>query len=299
MHFVQAACAQMIEALVANTKKKKPQIRAELETKSPNAVAVHYFNWLMRLVPPQPRKVHIASGLRDDPMLVGLKPQFELLISRLRSGHDVNEYLPLGAHTQAYSIGSNSSSYDKDGLLNFWGIHHFHFHKLSDKQGRRSERGRLLFTAIKRDDAYAIAVGPHEFANTRLLGIMRKEWPNSGLAAPLKGVLGTQRGGYTPDEIVQLRNAGIFTLHELDGDVFYVGAGTSAGTGDEVGWRASRFLETIVLAEEWSKTHKHAVRTAITQAGKIVPAKLELTVVLHWDNVILMEKNSRVGIPFL
>lgn len=300
MNFIQDVRQQIIDLLCTHTKKKKLQARQELEAKSDRDLAIIYFNWILRLIPPQPRQVHVASSVYTSPILVDLGKEFGLILRALERGDDLNDHLSEGALSIAYAAGSKSDSFDKDGLLNHWGIHHLHFFPTSDRQARKQKgRGRLIFVVIKPTDAYILALGHHrDFANSELIRVMSQEWPSLVEPFVLKGVVGLAGPGYTPDELVQLRKAGISALTEVDGKVYIPGAITTAGTSDDAGIRASKLLRAVKSLREWCASNEAAIRGAIGSVGKPQPTSLKLKAVLQWDRLVVVEEESSVGLRF-
>lgn len=299
MTFVDGARAQMIDHLVAHTRKTSVEVRAELQGMRVDDLAIRYFNWILRLIPPQPRRIYVAPSVYASPVLSDLGSEFAGIVGKIEKGEDVNGYLSEGAKTIAFSKASRSDSFDKDGLLNHWGIHHLHFHTITDKVGRKKVgRGRLIFIVIRPEDAYIVAIGDHgSFADRDLVATVRREWPELGLVQPLKGVIGVSRD-YDPAELVKLRKAGVTAITMIDGQACMTGAITSAGTSDEAGRRASRFLRCLHWLEQWCVTHEMTIRNHIDKAGRQQPAQLNLTVAIEWDRIVLIEKSSAVALRF-
>lgn len=122
----------------------------------------------------------------------------------------------------------------RDHLLNDWGIHHFHL-GLTPEANRPEfiERtGDLLFALVRPETIYAIGFWPHEFEDTEVLKIIQKNWPSILEPARCKNVVGMENPDKTPDEIRQLRQAGIMTMQQVGGSVFFSPGGGFSSTGD-------------------------------------------------------------------
>jgi len=122
----------------------------------------------------------------------------------------------------------------RDHLLNDWGVHHFHL-GLAPKPDQPSfmERtGNLLFALVRREAFYAIGFWHHQFEDAEVLKVIQKNWPQLLESDRCKGIVGMENPNITADEIRQLRQAGIMTLHQVGNQVFFPPGGGFTSTGD-------------------------------------------------------------------
>jgi hypothetical protein len=174
-----------------------------------------------RCVEPRKRGVREAKELACP---AELKNGYEAFKTKVMAGEDLRPYLSTGIERLR----------SRDHLLNDWGIHHFHL-GLTPKanQPEFMERtGDVLFAMVRPETIYAIGFWHHEFEDAAVLKIIQKNWPRILETARCKNVVGMENPNKTPDEIRQLRQAGIMTLQQVGGSVFFSPGGGFSSTGD-------------------------------------------------------------------
>lgn len=227
-----------------------PGDRGALASKGTYDLLTIYVNWLRRLVPAQPRRVHSSEALLASQCSLADKHRTGLdqLIAKIETGSCIRPHLSTrieqGFTPQDPAEGKAlQKRRDLDLLLNECGVHHLHLGQKLRKDGfverkRSDPPAPLLFAAFRPYDAYLIDLMPHDdWTSTHLLEVLVREWPEAGLLVKkLKGIApGTN---YSPHDRKKLRNAGITTSVIIDGEVYTpIGlslAGYSTQTSNEV-----------------------------------------------------------------
>ena len=166
-----------------------------------------------RRIATRPRNVHKAAYT----VPAHLVPGEQQLIEKVKSGGD------LWPH-QSRQIGNAAV---EDGMLNDYGIQHFHLGTVPDPKHPNLIQGtcELLFAVVKENDLYVLGIFDHKASSKQdLLNIIQANWPELIDPYTLKGgehmeVLGLRRN-YTDEEVLKLRKVGINALtQEADGSV--------------------------------------------------------------------------------
>ena len=143
---------------VPNTKAS----RESLENQHLISVLFHYLHWASRLIPLRPRKVFITEALTKEPTWIAQGEDIAQIISKAKSGDDLNEHLSNDVLSQGYSPDSEISRQKnrwlcKDQLLNMQGFHHLHL-----KAGKSGKGKLLLLIKITRYEFHIIGLFTHD-----------------------------------------------------------------------------------------------------------------------------------------
>jgi hypothetical protein len=98
-----------------------------------------------------------------------------------------------GADLWPRMSGRHMSLDNLDGLLNEWGVHHFHLGTASkaDGSGLIERTGPVLFARVTENDFYAINVYHHgEWEKTSVLESLHRNWPDTIRQYRLNGIAG-------------------------------------------------------------------------------------------------------------
>lgn len=149
-----------------------------------------------------------------------LKDGWELLRKRIESGEDLTMNLSKRAYKPK----------NKDGMLNEWGVHHFH---LNERKGGGFIHGtkELLFAWLVDDVFYAIGVFDHDsWVDEDIIEIMSRNWPNELAKYKVQGNVSPTH--LTEQQRKALRQAGVNTMvtTKNGGSYFAIGGGL-AGSG--------------------------------------------------------------------
>lgn len=201
---------------------------------SPRDLGVKYFNVLKRRVPTRPRKVHVASLFACP---ADQQAGCDQLREKFERGDDVNPHLSTALLRADYS----------DGLLNDWGIHHFHLGLVPHptRPGFVHRTGPLLYARVDDDDVYFIAVDAHgKWTDQQLLEVIADNWPNilSRYVAA-----GDNAAPITNDDVKNLRGAHMNTALQINGTTYLPAGGGLAGSGESADavFRATKSISEL------------------------------------------------------
>ncbi len=194
-----------------------------------------------RRISVQPRRLHFASFTVPDHLLEG----YESLIEKIKNGGDIWPH-------QSRKI---LKSKIEDGMLNDFGIQHFHLGigYLQNQPQLISGTSELLFAYVNDTDFYAIGIFDHSaWSNQSLLDIVHSNWPKITEPYTFKNPSPNSSlqlsQTYTNDDLAKLRNANINVItRRSDGSVAMgLGGGiTTAGTSVKVSRELSALQDYI------------------------------------------------------
>jgi hypothetical protein len=182
-------------------------------TASAYDVLFDLFDLVRRQVPQRARQVLRSQEFRCPIHLVS---GLVCLEEKLRLGLDVTPHTSRGTKRLRRP----------DGLLNDWGIHHFHLGVVIESDGYVRRTGVLLFAYVTDNEAYLIQTLPHNSWTERaLMDVLRGNWPD--LLHPLD--LHAAPSPMPSSSIRKARQGGVMTLHQFDDGliVFPPGGGYS------------------------------------------------------------------------
>jgi hypothetical protein len=239
---------------------------------------VEYRTWRGRFVAPQPRTVVISRELQESAALQEYSDALTALGQKIEAGEDLTPNLSTRIHQPFENIEAPSLEHrtDRDSMLAEWGLHHLHLSK--KLRGGAARRGNdVLFAAFTSDTAYLIDIRAHpkhaNWAAEDLFAIVVRNWPDSGLVHKTKALGLTQH--YSDEDRLQLRNAGISTMMEIDGKVYAPGplGQTLAGTPIQ----ATREAQALIWAlRPWRENFDATLATFSS-----VPADAYWTPAIH------------------
>lgn len=199
-----------------------------------------------RRVRPRPRRVHKAAYTVPPDRVDGERQ----LLEKVTAGGD------LWPH-QSRQMGKLTF---EDGMLNDYGIQHFHLGTTPDPKHPNLIAGtkELLFAVVKEDDFHVIGIYDHSaWSKQALLDVIHATWPKLSEPYTIKGGSGMEvrglRRNYTDAETAELRKHGINTLvQRADGGIqIGMGGGVStAGTSVAVRRETDKFLVAIEEVQE-------------------------------------------------
>jgi hypothetical protein len=187
-----------------------------------------------RRIPTRPRKVHKAQYTVPSHLVEGERQ----LLLKVEAGGD------LWPH-QSRKIVDVAV---EDGMLNDYGIQHFHLGTTPDPRRPQLIEGtkELLFAVVKHDDFYALGIFDHKaWSKQVLLEIVQKNWPLLIAPYTIKGALGLSRN-HTEEEAADLRKNNINLAHQRPDGTIHLGMGGLISTiGTSVA--ASRNADRLVI----------------------------------------------------
>jgi hypothetical protein len=266
-----------------------PGEKVTLASKRAVDLLIIYVNWLRRLVPARPRRVHRSKALIANQFAPAHHAGLDQLVAKIETGVNITPHLSRGI-LEGFKPQDPAKPKalprrrDLDLLLNDWGVHHLHLSTKLDKDGfvdrkrKRSDPPKLLLFAVFRsDDAYLIDLMQHgDWTRAHLLEVMVKEWPDAGLVSELKGLL----PGTTPmsdDDRKVMRNVGMGAPLEMDGKVYApIGYLTLAGTSIQTTMEVDRVLASLKWFQDRLSDNPAYIADLLRQHGLPVPSQLDL-----------------------
>lgn len=256
-------------------------------------VRLRYFNLQHRLIAQRPRRVHRARGFTcPSAVQTGLT----LLEEKITRGEDLRPHLSRGLLNIDYS----------DGLLNDWGIYHFHLGTTLDVDGFIVRTGALLFARITEDDAYLIDVRAHgAWTSLSLLKAVHANWPDTIEQFRLRGAVGLAyapgEGPPTDAEIAQLRRANVSVLHELcPGQVYAPPGGGYAtdGTSINVVRASDNLVRSLRDIEDSIRSLENELRQKLRHKdGTELPDPIHVTLIRRENSDMVALISNIVEMP--
>jgi hypothetical protein len=155
--------------LIAHTKHLlKARWGSEIDQIKDRDILIYFRDSLRRQIATCPREVKIASDFRCPP---GRESDWNTIQEKVRKGEDLGPHLSEG----------HSSLFNWDGLLNEWGVHHFHIGTLPYPKNPYyvARDGPLVFALVGESTFYAINFYTHkDFEKLSIVESLHKHWPD-------------------------------------------------------------------------------------------------------------------------
>ena len=181
---------------------------SEIATIDDANILIHFFDAERRRIAARPRAVAIAD---DFTCPADQQTGWNALQEKIRNGDD------LGPHMSK----KHESILNKDGLLNEWGVHHFHLGTNQDRRnpGYIERTGPVVFALVEQDVFRAINVYQHqEWEELSVIECLHRNWPDAIRSYRLNAVVAP---AITSAERAQIRRAGAQAAATLqDGTVY-------------------------------------------------------------------------------
>ncbi len=236
-----------------------------------------YFDFESRLIEDKPRIVKIPSGFVCPSRL---KKGRDALLEKVRNGKN------LFPHLSRQIFDANFM----DGMLFDWGVQHFHLGLTPDKKRPKLIEGtkEVLYAIVKDDTFYAIAIEDHgHWASKDLLRIVRDNFPEIIKPFKIEGILALSQT-FSEKEHIQLRNSGVNTINELDGEFYFSpGGGINTARGSMISTqRIIQIHRWYVRAEEFIDSEFTKIWDSIPKEDGTNPDVINLK--------MLKEENDRI-----
>lgn len=239
-----------------------PKEATFLEDLDLGRLLIEYRIWRGQFILPQRRAVFESKEMRESDKRRENQAVIECLASKLAAGESINAFL--SSSVQRIPRPRQGKVVPRDQLLAEWGIHHLHLSDQIDGDGFVKRTDDVLFAIFKDDAAYLIGIyghpGTDNWARQDIFATLVRNWPDRGLVAELKGVIGLSQQ-YDDDDRAKLRKAGLSGPVEVDGKVYSPGASlgqTTAGTPIEATMGMQRLMWAL---REWEKDFSGKLRS--------------------------------------
>lgn len=246
------------------------------------------FNLQDKTISVKRRIVHISNELKAKEIEKPYNDYLKQIRNKFKNGKDINP------HLSTMSV----KPLKKDLLLYDWGIHHLHLNnKLNDK-GFIERSDYILFFVLKEDDVYFIDVTKHkledrtEFSQQHLLGIVKRNW--SHLLEPFKAKGFTGLSEKIDDKSHSLlRNSGVATLVEVDGEVFgLIGGGISTAKTNITHTRKTHeIFRSLRRLEDELRIRQKSLKE-LTSEFKIPSIEIDFKLIIEDKSFYIVESHS-------
>lgn len=251
-----------------------------------NESIVHsYLNALHRRIPIRPRKVHKAEYETPSYLIEGEKK----FLDKVRTGGDLGPHQSRQLKTRNY----------EDGMLNDFGIHHFHLgiKKRSKKSYFVSGQKHLLFALVRSDDFYCIGYYKHgDWSRSVLLDIIHLNWPDTISHCRIEGATELTRD-CTDEERQEFREGGVNALIQLSDGTIYVPPGLGVTTAKTSALNMRRFTQILNECSDLERTSKNQVIKLISSGELTSPVHLKLQFVCGRFYIIITGREEKRSFP--
>jgi len=216
-------------------------------------VVAQYLNLERRRVAPRARLVSVARGLVPTALIADA---YRELLRKLEHGEDVTPHL-------SRSVLRDADYHD--GLLDDWGMHHFHLGTSLEADGMVARTNELVFAIIRPNDAYVAGIHLHgQWAVHALIDAVQENWPE--LLRPLALCPGPR---LSPPEHARARRSNLHVVTVLANGMPVLGAGggiTSSGHSLAVSVRTMRIREEVDELERRFNTMVPEIQTHLERS---------------------------------
>lgn len=226
---------------------------ADLDLKD---LLIEYRSWRARFIAPQKRAVHISAEL-ESTMTLGQRTALDDVVGSIERGADLTPRL-----SRAIRLPKRNGRPDR--LLSAWGVHHLHLGVQLDSDGIVERGDEVLFAMFTDTDAYLIGIYAHQprdnWAAEDILRIVVNNWPDEGLVLESRYAIGLSQT-FDDEDRLQLRNAGINALLEIDGRVYSPGSiGMTVAGGPMTATMEANGLAWAL--DDWRSNYDRNLRSA-------------------------------------
>ncbi|WP_347505847.1 hypothetical protein [Pseudomonas anguilliseptica] len=156
----------------------------QVDAIAPNSLPGRFFDSLRRRISAAPRALNVSDVFS---VPIGFEQGWATFSGKISQGGDLNPHLS-GAH---------QSLLNHDGLLNDWGVHHFHLGiKLQAKKPHLIERtGPVVIAYVNANTFYAIGIYDHKpapWSKLEIIEALHRNWPEAIEQFVAHGVSGAE-----------------------------------------------------------------------------------------------------------
>jgi hypothetical protein len=233
---------------------------AEVASLDNREVRLRYFDAMRRRIAPRPRLLKIADDFLCPPLQL---PGWQLLQQRVQKGEDLNPNLSK----------RHASLLNLDGLLNEWGVHHFHLGVGPDAKEPAyvGRTGPLLYALVTDEVFLAINIYTHaSFEDSAIVESIHRNWPDMISRYRLKAATGFSGEALNPLQRRSLRNHSTNVLFSTaDGTVYMPLSGgvMASGITAEATFVSDRWHDKIQRLQPEFEKQLHEVLPTLTKQG--------------------------------
>lgn len=277
-----------------------------LEAKSIPELLIIYLNWQNRLISIQPRRVFISGALKSNPIYQNSLSEIEKLFDEVRNGEnlaprlsrqiEIGFCLPKKGKSKPLSV---SNRPDLDLLLNDWNIHHLHISSEVQPDGFVRRGNYVVFGIFTPDKAFLIDICDHkQWSDQQMVATAIKSWPNEELFLSLKGISPPRNGGFSDDEILQIRQAGVSNWILVDGHIFISRSGgvSTAGTSSAASRKANRIRHLLQEFDDNFEENSERLRAQLIARGIPATGKLGFEFSHFGNSFCVIETSTNAAI---
>jgi hypothetical protein len=230
-----------------------------------------YLNVLNRRIERRARETKKAAGFSCPPEHQAC---LDALLKVSEAGGDLRPYQSRAMETDNYD----------DGMLNAWGLHHFHMG--TEPHPRfptyKARTGQLLYGVVTDETLYCLCVLPHKhWSDQELIELLDKNFPELTAKSTLKGQLKGLAVRYSDADVQKLRNAGINTLTETSTGNIIAPPGGGMNLSKQKGQKSLKVTQAVIKVRNRLKVVEGEINRKATALG--VP---------DGHQILLTEKNG-------
>jgi len=258
-----------------------------------------WVNVQLKLIPRMPRKVELSPRISPSLAAIRLSADRELarqtletICKRARAGDDLSPYLSKSVVREDYT----------DAMFADWGVYHLHLSEIAEGEYFAARADYWLFAIFPDGRALLIDIRRHDttqFLQRDLLEIIDSTWPEVLATHRLVGITGQTRDTASPETIRVFRKAGINAVQAIGSHVYAPPGGglTTARTSVRVRIETDRLLDAARRATAWATDCPTEIRADIKENGMEPPQVLDLRLVLHEGQFLVLERTTGWACP--
>ena len=210
------------------------------------------------------------------------------LLDTSEAGGDLRRY-------QSKSI--DRADYD-DGMLNDFGVQHFHLGARPDFRDPSfmDRTGPLLYAVVTTEDLYCLGVHEHgAWSKQGLLDVMHESFPELTSSNTLKGLAMEPTGQshhYSDDDVKKLRDAGVNVVTQRPDGTIMIGPGGGVTLSKERGKKSSKVERGVIDFLSEFRDAEDELRKHFEQSGQ---DSANTNIQIIEENAELIGLNWRTG----
>jgi hypothetical protein len=219
---------------------KKILMQLNIDNFNNDEVSIFYFEYYFRVLPQIQYEVYISKELINNPLYHDFKSVIETIKQKAINGEDLKPYLSKGIKNLKKS----------DGMINDWGVYHFHLGDELLSNGFIKRTGELLFIyrdfKLNPNKLYFLDICHHgDWSKRKTIEIVHNNWQEAIDFYKIKNMIDIEPK-LNDEEHQLMRDADINSAVVLDDGTSYMMLGggiTAAGTNQEASMLKIRYMK--------------------------------------------------------